>query len=244
MGFLLNDVIVLAKNAEFLVNRNHIFSLGKPTSHVNSRNLKFLLSKYNLKKFNISEENLNKVMLSDLRKLSLKEKKIISFEYFTKLLNFKKFSSIDIDPKEKPTFCIDVTKKDINDDYISKADMIYDTGSLGYTKDPIAGLNFLIRLLKINGIIVHQSSHNGFIKTGYFQFNISFFIDYYKKNNLEIIYSSYGFFSNWLKYGFFFNWLKEIILGKWKIDIDENPNLNRIKKEKNYLYIVAKKKDN
>ena len=230
MGFLLNDVIVLTKNAEFLVNRDHFFSLGNPTSHVNSRDLKFVLSKYNLKKFNISEECLNKVMLSDLRKL--KEKKIISFEYFTKLLNFKKFSSIDIDPKEKPTFCIDVTKKDINDDYISKADMIYDTGSLGYTKDPIAGLNFLIRLLKINGIIVHQSSHNGFIKTGYFQFNISFFIDYYKKNNLEIIYSSYGFFSNWLK---------KIIMGKWKIDIEENPNLNRIKKEKNSLYFVAKK---
>tara|TARA_B110000027_G_C16001289_1_gene247590 strand:- start:30 stop:731 length:702 start_codon:yes stop_codon:yes gene_type:complete len=233
MGFLLNDVIVLTKNAEFLVNRDHFFSLGNPTSHVNSRDLKFVLSKYNLKKFNISEECLNKVMLSDLRKL--KEKKIISFEYFTKLLNFKKFSSIDIDPKEKPSFCIDVTKKNINDDFISKADMIYDTGSLGYTNDPIAGLNFLNSLLKVNGIIVHQSSHNGFIKTGYFQFNISFFIDYYKKNNLEIIYSSYGFFSNWLK---------KIIMGKWKIDIEENPNLNRIKKEKNSLYFVAKKKDN
>ena len=233
MGFLLNDVIVLTKNAEFLVNRDHFFSLGNPTSHVNSRDLKFVLSKYNLKKFNISEECLNKVMLSDLRKL--KEKKIISFEYFTKLLNFKKFSSIDIDPKEKPSFCIDVTKKNINDDFISKADMIYDTGSLGYTNDPIAGLNFLNSLLKVNGIIVHQSSHNGFIKTGYFQFNISFFIDYYKKNNLEIIYSSYGFFSNWLK---------KIIMGKWKIDIEENPNLNRIKKEKNSLYFVAKKKHN
>ena len=111
--------------------------------------------------------------------------------------------------------------------------MIYDTGSLGYTNDPIAGLNFLNSLLKVNGIIVHQSSHNGFIKTGYFQFNISFFIDYYKKNNLEIIYSSYGFFSNWLK---------KIIMGKWKIDIEENPNLNRIKKEKNSLYFVAKKR--
>tara|TARA_B110000008_G_C16978250_1_gene567071 strand:+ start:2921 stop:3622 length:702 start_codon:yes stop_codon:yes gene_type:complete len=233
MGFLLNDVIVLSKNAEFLVNRDHFYSLGNPTSHVNSRDLKFVLSKYNLKKFNISEEYLNKVMLSDLRKS--KENKIISFEYFTKLLNFKKFSSIDIDPKEKPSFCIDVTKKNINDDFISKADMIYDTGSLGYTNDPIAGLNFLNSLLKVNGIIVHQSSHNGFIKTGYFQFNISFFIDYYKKNNLEIIYSSYGFFSNWLK---------KIIMGKWKIDIEENPNLNRIKKEKNSLYFVAKKKDN
>ena len=104
MGFLLNDVIVLSKNAEFLVNRDHFYSLGNPTSHVNSRDLKFVLSKYNLKKFNISEEYLNKVMLSDLRKS--KENKIISFEYFTKLLNFKKFSSIDIDPKEKPSFCM------------------------------------------------------------------------------------------------------------------------------------------
>ena len=232
MGFLLNDVIVLAKNAEFLVNRNHLFSLGNPISHVNSRDLKFVLSKHNLKKFNISEKYLNKAILSDLRKLSLKEKKIISFEYFTKLLNFKKFSSIDIDPKELPTFCIDITKKHINDDFISKADMIYDTGSLGYIKDPIAGLNFLIRLLKINGIIVHQSSHNGFIKTGYFQFNIQFFLDYYNKNNLKVIFTCFGFFSSWLK---------KISMGKWKIDIDENPNLNRIKKEKNSLYFVVKK---
>jgi len=52
MGFLLNDVIVLAKNAEHLVGRDHFYSLGKPTSHVNSKDLKFVLSKYNLKKFN------------------------------------------------------------------------------------------------------------------------------------------------------------------------------------------------
>ncbi len=230
MGFLLNDVIVLAKNAEHLVARDHFYSLGKPTSHVNSRDLKFVLSKYNLKKFNISEEYLNKAILSDLRKL--KKKYIISFEYFTKLLNFKKFSSIDIDPKEEPTFCVDVTKKNVNNDFISKADMIYDTGSLGYTNDPIAGLDFLINLLKVNGIIVHQSSHNGFIKTGYFQFNIQFFLDYYKKNNLKTIFTCFGFFSGWLK---------KISMGKWKIDIDENPNLKRIKKEKNCLYFVAKK---
>jgi hypothetical protein len=31
-------------------------------------------------------------------------------------------------------------------------------------------------------------------------------------------------------------------MGKWKIDIEENPNLNRIKKEKNCLYFVAKKR--
>ena len=43
---------------------------------------------------------------------------------------------------------------------------------------------------------------------------------------------------------FFSNWLKKIIMGKWKIDIEENPNFNRIKKEKNFFYFVAKKKDN
>jgi hypothetical protein len=235
MGYLLNDVIVLTKNAEFLVNRDHLISLGVPTSHVNSRELKFALSKYNLKKFNISEKCLNKFMLSDIRKL--KENKIISFEYFTKLLNFKKFSTIDIDPKEKPNFIIDITKKNINVDFISKADMIYDTGSLGYVDNPIAALNFLNSLLKVNGIIAHQSSHNGFIKTGYFQFNISFFLDYYKKNNSEIVYSSYGFFKL-----DFLNRLKKYIFGKWKINIEENPNLNRIKKEKNVLYFIAKKR--
>tara|TARA_Y100000816_G_C26091058_1_gene576600 strand:+ start:895 stop:1596 length:702 start_codon:yes stop_codon:yes gene_type:complete len=232
MGFLLNDVIVLAKNAEYLNNRDHIYSLGNPTSHVNSNDLKFVLNKYNLKKFNISETNLNKNILNELK--NFKDKKTISFEYFTKILNFKKFSSIDIDPKENPTFCLDVTKKNTNDEFFSKADMIYDTGSLGYTKDPISSLNFLNDLLKTNGVIVHQSSHNGFIKTGYFQFNLQFFLDYYAQNDKEIISTCYGFFSSWLK---------KLTLGKWKIDIDEKPNLERIKKEKNSLYFVVKKRD-
>jgi hypothetical protein len=77
--------------------------------------------------------------------------------------------------------------------------MIYNTGSLGYVNDPIAGLNFLNILLKVNRIIVHQSSHNGFIKTGYFQFNISFFIDYYKKLILKLFTHLMVFFQIGLK---------------------------------------------
>ena len=67
--------------------------------------------------------------------------------------------------------------------------------------------------MKTNGVIVHQSSHNGFITTGYFQFNLQFFLDYYAQNDKEIIFTCYGFFSSWLK---------KLTLGKWKIDIDEN----------------------
>ena len=52
--------------------------------------------------------------------------------------------------------------------------------------------------------------------------------------NTEIIFKSFGFYSS----GF-----KKILMGKWKIDIDDNQNLKRIKKEKNSLYFAIKKKD-
>ena len=230
MGFILNDVIILAKNAEHLKKRNSLFTFGNPTSHVNYKDLKFVLNKRNLKKFNINENNLNNIFLDKVRKSHGKE--LVSFEFFSKLLNFKNFYSLDIDPNENPTFCLDITNENLDEKFISKADMIYDSGSLGYTNNPVAALNFLVKLLKNDGIIVHQSSHNGFIKTGYFQFNSSFFFDYYKENNLSILSSSFVFFSTWVK---------KILKGKWKIDIYEKPKKHRLISEKNSIYFVVKK---
>ena len=39
MGFILNDVIILAKNAEHLKKRNSLFTFGNPTSYVNYKDL-------------------------------------------------------------------------------------------------------------------------------------------------------------------------------------------------------------
>ena len=42
----------------------------------------------------------------------------------------------------------------------------------------------------------------------------------------------------------FSSWLKKLTLGKWKIDIDEKPNLERIKKEKILFILLLKKEIN
>jgi hypothetical protein len=143
MGFLINDALILIKNSENIKLRNNFFSIGTPTSHVSLNYLIFLLNdkKNKIKKNLLEQTHLKKIYLEK------NKTKKISFEFFIKLLNFKNFYSIDINPKEKPSHCVDITK--INSKkFQNKADMIYDMGSLGYTNNPLAALTFLSKLLK------------------------------------------------------------------------------------------------
>ena len=230
MGFILNDVLILSKNASILSKRDAIYTLGNPTSYVYSNDLKIVLNKNYLKKFKIDRDFFSKEYLEKLNKQ--KKNQLVSFDFFSKLLNFKNFYSIDIDPNENPTFCMDVTKKNLDGKFILKADMIYDTGSIGYTLDPVSSLNFLTKLVNNEGIIIHQSSHNGFINTGYFQFNLNFFQDYYNRKDFEILNNYYGFISSWLN---------KLFHGKWKIDINKKTDLRRIRKVLNLFYCKKKR---
>ena len=142
MGFLLNDALVLIKSSENIKLRNSIFTVGYPTSHVSFKNLIFLL---NDEKYKIKKDLLNQIYLKKIYRV--KKNKKLNFRFFAKLLNFDNFYNIDNNLKKKPTYCIDITKNN-SKKFRNKADLIYDTGSLGYTKNPLAALFFLSKLLK------------------------------------------------------------------------------------------------
>jgi hypothetical protein len=231
MGLLLNDVIFIMKVRQNCPENINIFTLGSPTSHILNEDIKFLISRKVLNKIGIDHKIVDNFYLKQLSEKPNNEK--ITFDFFTKLIKIKKYFSIDINKRTKPTFCVDITKK-ISRKFINKADLIYDTGSLSYTLSHLDALGFLNKLLKKNGTIIHQSANNGSSNTGYCQINKSFFDFYYKK--YEKILIGYGFCDNFL------NSLKKKRTSSRIIHLVSNPSINELNNKKNYLYYAVKKK--
>lgn len=233
MGFLLNDAIVIAKARCDLKEYKNLYSLGNPRSFVASRDMKFIFSKPILKKLNINFNILDNKYYSRL--LKFEDKKIVSFDFFCKLLKFKNNFSIDISRNEKPDYCLDITSKAESRKIFNKADLIYDTGSLGYTNDIVKSLNSLSKILKKNGIIVHSLPSNGYVTTGNVQFNRICLDNFYNQVKFQVLFVGYGFVNN------FFT---KIFFGKGRgriIDIESDPCLNRLKNSKCSIFYLAKK---
>ena len=235
MGFLLHDAIIIAKARSGLQSHKNLYSLGKPKSFVLSKDIKFILSKPILQKLDINFEILNKKYYSRL--LGYEDKKIIRFNFFCKLLKFENNFSIDISKNEKPNYCLDITSQTESRRLYNKADLIYDTGSLGYTDNIKNSLNSLIRILKKKGIIVHSLPSNGYVTTGRVQFNRFCLDSFYNQVKLQVLFVGYGFTQN------FFT---KIFFGKGGgggriIDIQSNPTLSMLKNSRCLLFYVVKK---
>jgi hypothetical protein len=235
MGFLLQDAIIIAKARSGLQRYKNLYSLGKPKSFVLSKDMKFILSKPILQKLDINFEILNKKYYSRL--LGYEDKKIISFNFFCKLLKFENNFSIDISKNEKPDYCLDITSHAESRRLFNKADLIYDTGSLGYTDNIKNSLYSLIRILKKNGIIVHSLPSNGYVATGRVQINRFCLDSFYNQAKLQVLFVGYGFTQN------FFT---KIFFGKGGgggriIDIQSNPILSMLKNSRCLLFYVVKK---
>jgi SAM-dependent methyltransferase len=233
MGFLLNDAIIIAKARSCLQRHKNLYSLGKPKSFVLSKDMKFILSKPILQKLDINFEILDKKYYSRL--LDYEDKKIISFNFFCKLLKFENNFSIDISKNEKPDFCLDITSQRESRRLFNKADLIYDTGSLGYTDNIKNSLNSLIRILKKNGIIVHSLPSNGYVTTGRVQINRFCLDSFYNQTKLQVLYVGYGFTQN------FFT---KIFFGKGGgriVDIESEPSISRLKNSRCSIFYLVKK---
>src|SRR5208337_2180597 len=73
---------------------------------------------------------------------------------FFKMLGFSKVDSLDYFPNEKATFVADINKP-LNLGICNQYDMVYDGGTLEHCFNTKEALSNIIRLLKINGRIVH-----------------------------------------------------------------------------------------
>lgn len=235
MGFLLHDAIIIIKARSGLQSHKNLYSLGKPKSFVLCKDMKFILSKPILQKLDINFEILDKKYYSRL--LGYEDKKIISFNFFCKLLKFKNNFSIDINKNEKPDYCLDITRQTESRRLFNKADLIYDSGSLGYTDNIKNSLNVLIRILKKNGIMVHSLPSNGYVTTGKVQINRFCLDSFYNQAKLQVLFVGYGFTQN------FFT---KIFFGKGGgggriIDIESEPRISRLKNSRCSIFYLVKK---
>jgi len=233
MGFLLNDALIIAKARCNLEEYDNLYTLGKPRSFVLSKDLKFIFQKNNLKKIGINYKIFDNKLYEALFKYS--DNKIITFKFFSKLIKFKNNFSIDIDKKQRPNFLLDITNFNNSKKFFNKADLIYDTGSLGYTYNIIYSLNNLSKILKKNGIIIHSLPSNGYVTTGNVQFNKIFLKNFYNSIRYQILFAGFAFYQNYFSKFIFFKPSYRCI------DIDANPSIRKLSNMKNVIFFVVRK---
>jgi len=236
MGFLLNDALIIAKARCNLKVYNDLYTLGKPRSFVLAKDLKFIFSEKILIKLNLNFNIFDKELYKRL--FGYDDNKIVSFDFFSKLLKFKNNFDIDIMRKKRPKFLLDITNFQQSKKLFKKADFIYDTGSLGYVNNIGDALNNLTRILKKNGIIVHSLPSNGYTMTGNVQFNKKYLEQFYKSIRWQILFIGFAFFQS-----FFTKFLIVIVRGgivSRSVDIDQNPSTYRISNYKNAIFYVVR----
>lgn len=101
-------------------------------------------------------------------------------------LGFKNIRSIDISPYENSDIIHDLNNPVPNSLYNSQ-DLIFDGGTTEHVFDTLKVLANLHTMLKNNGIIIHYTPANNHVNHGFYQFSPSFYMDYYRENNYEIV---------------------------------------------------------
>ncbi len=105
---------------------------------------------------------------------------------FFKMLGFTDVDSLDFYSIESPTYVVDLNKP-ITEDLLGLYDLVYDGGTTEHIFDTRQVLTNAVRLIKPNGLIVHDLPMSGLVNHGFYQFSPCLFYDFYGCNGFEII---------------------------------------------------------
>ena len=109
--------------------------------------------------------------------------------YLFETLGYKKVESIDADDFENANYVMDLNI-DVPYEFHNRFDAIYDGGTMEHIFNLPQVLKNIHKMLKPGGIIMHLSPSHNHVDHGFFMFSPTFFYDYYKTNNYEIIRSN------------------------------------------------------
>ncbi len=98
-----------------------------------------------------------------------------------KLLGFSKVDSIDCNSYENATHILNLNEP-ISPDLHSQYDMVFDGGTTEHCFNIKEVLSNAIRLLKVDGRIIHLLPLSGWINHGFYQFSPILFFDFYGAN--------------------------------------------------------------
>ncbi|SFL03579.1 hypothetical protein SAMN05216390_108110 [Lachnospiraceae bacterium KH1T2] len=121
----------------------------------------------------------------DLEDIDVYSKSIDSYDLF-KLLGFRSVYALDINDYEGANIIADLADIHLTSRITEKFDYILDGGTLEHIFDIKEALINTCKLLRENGVIIHNVPSNGWCDHGFYSFSPSFFIDFYKNNGFDI----------------------------------------------------------
>jgi NADH/NAD ratio-sensing transcriptional regulator Rex len=114
-----------------------------------------------------------------------KEGNIDSVAMF-QMMGFSKVYSLDVSDYEGADIIFNLNCKELLPDLIKSFDYIYNGGTLEHIFDFAAGLINTSKMLKENGIIIHDIPCHNWMDHGFYTISPTLFIDYYQANKFMI----------------------------------------------------------
>ena len=108
-------------------------------------------------------------------------------------LKYEKVESFDI--LGSPTHIVDL-QKPIDKKFVNEYDVVIDSGTLFCVFDIVQCLKNLIKMLKLNGLVFHQSNLVGHFGRGFYSLSPSFFNEFYSRNGFKILKLAYKIKNN------------------------------------------------
>ena len=106
--------------------------------------------------------------------------------YLFETLGYDKVESIDADNFENASYVMDFNLE-VPDEFHNRFDAIYDGGTMEHIFNLPQVLKNIHKMLKPGGMIMHLSPSHNHVDHGFYMFSPTFFYDYYKANNYEIV---------------------------------------------------------
>lgn len=103
-----------------------------------------------------------------------------------RILGFTKVDSLDVNEYEGANLIADLNLP-ISHVSLESYDLVYDGGTSEHVFNQLELLANVHKLLKIGGIVVHNTPANNFLDHGYVQPSPNFYLEYYAANGYELV---------------------------------------------------------
>ncbi|MCF7866030.1 class I SAM-dependent methyltransferase [Candidatus Woesearchaeota archaeon] len=161
-----------------------VLTLGTQDVYITYAELQKLAKKYGFKLKNV------KKTLSSKKEFA--SENFISDVCLFESLGFSHVQSLDLSKYESSNIIFDLNSEKIPSKYKESFDVIFDGGTIEHVFHTPNFLKNTFNFLKVNGRMIHFTPSSNTLDHGFFMFSPTFFYDYYKSNNYEIITSQVG----------------------------------------------------
>lgn len=106
---------------------------------------------------------------------------------FFEAIGFPDYRVLDINDYQGAGIVQDLSKDTLNEEHHGVADLVYDTGTLEHVYNLDIALKNIHNLLNDGGVAYHVNPTNGMLDHGFYQISPTFYHDYYRASDYNII---------------------------------------------------------